>query len=191
VVETPVTGARGPALLAVAGLAAVGFLLAMSLSGRTRPMQSLVKFEAAGVMDVTPDRIDRVELTAEGRQLTLTRHRSGRWTMAAPAEGTPVDASAQSHLEMSLKFMHVAAPVRVLSREEYRGTALGEYGLDPPRYTVSLYAGGRKVLATGFGAKNPQDVLQYVRVEGRDSLYLLPVFVGREWELLARVVTGS
>ena len=49
----------------------------------------------------------------------------------------------------------------------------------------------RTVLATSFGGKNPQGVFQYVRVEGRGELYLLPVFVGREWELVAAGMTGS
>ena len=108
----------------------------------------------------------------------------------APSAGE-LAVSAASHLEMSLKFMHVTEPVRVLSRDEYQAGALGEYGLDPPRYTVSLHRAGQTVLATSFGGQNPQHVFQYIRVEGRDELYLLPLFVGREWELVAEGVAGS
>jgi len=187
-VETTVRRARGAALLAAAGLFAVGFLVVMAASGRMRPMQNLVKFEAAGLMRETPNHIDRVELTAEGRRLIFTRREPGRWAVAPSAR--ELAAGAVSHLEMSLKFMHVTAPVRVMSREEYQGEALGEYGLDPPRYTVSLHRGGQTVLATSFGGKNPQRVFQYVRVKGLDELYLLPVFVGREWELVAEGVTA-
>lgn len=181
--------ARGRALLAAAGLFAVGFLLVMVVSGRTRPTQNLVKFTAAGLMRETPDQIDRVELTAEARRSIFTRRGPGWWTVAPSAGELAV--GAVSHLEMSLKFMHVTGPVRVLSRDEYQAGALLEYGLDPPRYTVSLHRGGQTVLATSFGGQNPQQVFQYVRVEGRDELYLLPVFVGREWELVAEGVTGS
>jgi hypothetical protein len=173
---------RGGALLATASLCAVGFLLVMTLSGRTRPMQSLVKFEAAGLMRETPDRIDRVEVAAEGRRLAFIRRQS-RWTFTDPA--AEVTAGARSHLETSLRFMHVTAPVRVLSRDEYQDEALGEYGLRPPRYSVSLYEGSHAVLTTRFGGRNPQNLFQYVRVDGRDEVYLLPVFVGREWEALA------
>ncbi len=181
--------ARGRALLTAAGLFAVGFLVVMVVSGRTRPTQNLVKFGAAGLMRETPDQIDRVELTAEGRRFIFTRREPGRWTVTPSA--AELAAGAVSHLEMSLKFMHVTAPVRVMSRDEYQGEALGEYGLDPPRYAVSLHRGGRTLLAPSFGGKNPEEVFQYVRVEGRDELYLLPVFVGREWELVAKGVTGS
>ncbi len=181
--------ARGKPLLTVAGLCAVGFLLVMVVSGRTRPMQNFVRFEAAGFMREMPDQIDRVELTAEGQRLIFTRRGPGRWTVA-PSAGE-LAAGTVSHLEMSLKFMHVTGPVRVLSRDEYQPAGLREYGLDPPRYTVSLHRGPQTVLSTSFGGKNPQQIFQYVRVEGRDELYLLPVFVGREWELVAQDVTRS
>ena len=54
-------------------------------------------------------------------------------------------------------------------------------------------AKSQPVLTAGFGATNPQGLFQYVRVEGRDALYLLPVFVGREWErvLAAMNAPGS
>jgi len=106
-----------------------------------------------------------------------------------PAGG--LTTAAMAHLETSLKFMHVTAPVRVMSPGDYRANALDEYGLDPPRYTIALYAGGQRVLDTRFGRKNPQEIFQYVKVAGRDELYLLPVFVGREWELVAERVTDS
>jgi len=187
-VEATVIPRRRGILLGLAGLAAVGFLLLMVVSGRTRPMSNLVRFEASGLMRETPDVIDRVELTTAGRRLIFTRRERGRWTLGSAGE---LSAGAASHLEMSLEFMHVAAPVRVMSREEYQAEWLGQYGLDPPRYTLALHRGGRPVLATSFGERNPQQVLQYVRVEGRAELYLLPDFVGREWERVAHDATGS
>ena len=144
-------------------------------------MQNLVAFEAAGLMSEAPDRVDRVELTADGRRATLVRAASGGWRIGAGPAAADLAAGAAAHLEASIKFMHVTAPVRTLSREESQA-ALGEYGLDPPRYTVALHAGGRPLLAASFGAKNPQALFQYVQVEGRAGLYLVPVFVGQEWE---------
>src|SRR5206468_9857066 len=90
--------------------------------------------------------IDRIELTATGRRLHFVRVASGAWT----AEGGPSQVSAPlaSHLEMSLRFMHVAAPVRVMRRDEWEGVRLEEFGLDPPRYAIALHQGDRVVLAT-------------------------------------------
>ena len=144
-------------------------------------MQNLVAFEAAGLMSEAPDRVDRVELAANGRRATLVRTASGGWRVGEEAGVADVAPEVAAHLDTSVKFMHVTAPVRTLSRDEYQA-ALGEYGLDPPRYTVTLHAGGRPVLAARFGAKNPQELFQYVQVEGRAALYLVPVFVGQEWE---------
>ena len=99
--EATVRRARGRALFAAAGLVAVGFLLVMVVAGRTRPTQNLVTFEPAGLMRETPDQIDRVELTAEGRRSIFARRGSGRWTVAPSAGELAVDAV--SHLEMSLE----------------------------------------------------------------------------------------
>jgi len=182
VVAATVTRSRRRAAIVVA-LLAVGFIAAMALSGARPEGQWFVKFEATGLMRETPERIDRIELTATGRRLHFVRVGSGAWT----AEGGPSQVSAPlaSHLEMSLRFMHVAAPVRVMRRDEWEGVRLEEFGLDPPRYAIALHQGDRVVLATAFGSTNPQRVAQYVRVEGRPDLYLMPRFVGREWELVA------
>lgn len=176
--------------LAAATLFAVAFLIAMAMSGRTRPIQNLVAFEASGLMSETPDQVDHVELIADGRRATLVRSASGGWRIGAGPGAADLAAGVAAHLETSLKFMHVTAPVRTLSRHEYQA-ALGEYGLDPPRYTVALHAGGRPVLAASFGAKNPQELFQYVQVEGRAALYLVPVFVGHEWERVMDAINTS
>lgn len=162
--------------LAIAGL---GFLLVMALLGEAPRTQNLVKFEPAGLMRETPDRIERVELAAGGRHWILARAPGGGWRSGA---GVPLPAPLASHLEMSLQFMHAASPVRSMSRQEYAGESMGEFGLDPPRYVVSLLRGDRPVLVARFGRSNSQGSLQYVRVDGRDELFLLPIFVGREWE---------
>jgi hypothetical protein len=173
---------------AAAALAAVGFLLAMVLWGRAPETRNLVKFEAAGLVAQSPDRIDRVELATDRGRWALTRIGAGQWAMAP--SGAAAAAPLASHVELSLRFMHVTAPVRVLSREEYARGHLEEFGLDPPRYTVSLHRGVETVLTARFGGISPQQVLQYVRIDGRDELYLLPSFVGQEWERVARGVAG-
>jgi len=163
-------------------LAALAFLAAMALSGRTRESRQYIKFEPAGLMRETPEDIDRIELTIPSRRLVFVRV-GGRWTMPPAASASP---ELGAHLDMSLRFMHVTAPVRVMTPAEYAGEPLRDYGLDPPSYAVSLHRGNGTVLSARFGAPTPQAVLQYVQVEGRDELYLLPVFVGREWERVAQ-----
>jgi hypothetical protein len=169
------------ALPVVIGAGAVMFVGAMALTGGPRENQQLVKFRPAGIMDAAPREIDRVEIERGGRRVGFVR-RAGGW--AGDASPGPVSAAAAEHLEISLRFMHVAAPVRVMEPGEWKGTPDAEFGLAPPRYAVRLSEHGRVVLAARFGATNPQRVLQYARVDGRDQLYLMPTFVGTEWERL-------
>jgi len=62
--------------------------------------------------------------------------------------------------------------------------------LDPPRYTATLYRRGTAVLAAEFGAPNPQKVLQYMKLMGRDQVFLMSRFVGEEWEQAIREASG-
>jgi hypothetical protein len=172
---------------AVAGLA-IGFLLAMLLTGRMRESGQYVKFQPAGLAPASAEEIDEVELVVGEHRLRFRRGPGGSWLTG---DGVEVPAAARGHLDMSLRFMHATEPVRVMTADEYRGEPLREFGLDPPRYAVSLRRRTEAVLTARFGASNPQAVLQYVQVEGREDLYLLPVFVGREWEQVAEKTTGQ
>jgi hypothetical protein len=170
---------RTPGRLLTGGLAlsALGFIVVMAFTGAPRERQDRVRFEPAGVMREPPSDIDRVELLAGARRVVLVRHAGETWTH----EGEAVQSVLASHLETSLRFMHVAAPMRVLPPADWDPHP-EEFGLEPPRYAVVLSRAGQPVLTAHFGSTNPQQVGQYTRVEGRDELYLIPAFVGREWE---------
>jgi hypothetical protein len=182
VVEAKVARIGPRARWATGGALAAGFLVAMAVTGQIRESGSLVRFEAAGLMKEPPERIDRVEVETGARRFVFVRTAESAWTQAEPPAA--LRAPLASHLAMSLRFIHVTAPVRAMAREEYQGATLSEFGLEPPRYVVRLLRAGRPVLAARFGSDNPQELMQYVQVEGRDELYLLPRFVGREWEQL-------
>jgi len=47
------------------------------------------------------------------------------------------------------------------------------------------------VLGAEFGTPNPQQVLQYMKLEGRDQVFLMSRFVGEEWERALRGATGG
>jgi Domain of unknown function (DUF4340) len=178
-VATPLGRAR---ILPIAiAVAATGFLAAMALSGHLPRGGSLVPFQAAGVLPEPAEGIDRVELGTGARRTSFARVAPGRWVSAS---GDALPDPPASRLDMALRFMHVSAPIRVMTESEYAPQAMSEFGLDPPRYTVTLERQGRSVMVAAFGARNPQDVAQYVRVAGRTEVYLLPSFVGREWEAL-------
>jgi hypothetical protein len=174
------TLAQSRRLLGVAGAAlAVAFLVAMVMSGRVRDSGQLVRFVPAGVLADVPARISRIELRSNGRT----------WVFARTAEGwrrdpdqRPVQRSLAVHLDDGIKFLHVSAPVRILDRQEWAEHGLAEFGLDHPALSAVLFEDGRRLLAVDFGSPNPQKVLQYIRIEGRDEIYVMSRFIGEEWE---------
>lgn len=166
-----------------AAVFAAAVIVALALHGR-RPEPGLVRFEAAGVMlHLAPERVSEVQVAAGARRWTFTRAGTGGWTVAGAAVASRDWAS---RIESGLRFLHVSAPQRVMTRDEVAGTPPAAFGLDPPRYVVSVRAPGTEAFTLQFGAANAQGLAQYVRVAGRDELFLLPRFVGEPWE----AVTG-
>jgi hypothetical protein len=175
-------------LAPAAALLAVGLLIAMIVAGHPREDRQFVKFAPAGVMPESPEEIDRVEMTTSAGRWAFVRAPDG-WRGAS--DGRPVPSTLASRLDDSIKFMHVSAPVRVMERAEWSPIGLREFGLDPPGYTATLYHRGVVVLGAEFGTPNPQQVLQYMKLEGRDQVYLMSRFVGEEWERAIRGATGG
>jgi hypothetical protein len=161
-------------------LLAVAFIAAMVMSGREPETRWLVRSDAVGVMSERPDNVRRVELAGDGRRLAFSRAADGGW--ATEGNSHPLPEPLASELGQSIRNMHVSPPIRVISSEEYRAVGLREFGLDPPRVTVTLRDGPRVVLEARFGAPNPQKVLQYMQVRGRGDVYLMSRFVGQAWE---------
>jgi hypothetical protein len=178
--------ARRLAAPAVAVLA-VGLLVAMVVTGRVRESGQLVKFTPAGVMPEQPAEIDKVEMAAGTRRWVFERA-GGGWR---GRDGRPAPASLVTSLDFSIKFMHVSPPIRVMEREEWSLVGLREFGLDPPGYTATLYRRGTPVLGAEFGTPNPQQVLQYMKLGGRDQVYLMSRFIGQEWEKAIREAGGG
>jgi hypothetical protein len=168
---------------AAAAALAVGFLVVMALAGALPEQRQFVKFEAKGVMQAAPERINTVALRAGDRSAVFTRTPDGGW---AREDSGPLDPAIAKRLSLAVQFMNTSAPVRVLEPAEYRGTSPREFGLDHPLLSVALFEGSRPVIAAHFGGRNPDDFLQYVSVEGRRELFLLSRFVGQEWDAVAK-----
>jgi hypothetical protein len=176
----PALARPGRRLLGVGGaLLALAFLVAMALSGRVRESSQFVRFVAAGVLTEAPAQVDRIELTARDRRWVFTRA-AGAWRTEPGAR--VASKALATHLDDSIKFMHVSAPVRVMQRREWSEQGLREFGLDPPTYSAALFHGERRLLAAEFGSPNPQQVLQYMHLDGREQVYVMSRFIGQEWE---------
>jgi hypothetical protein len=163
-------------------LLAVGFLLAMILTGQLPETRQLAKFEARGVLAVPPEQVRRVELHIGEHTTTFVRLSDHTWMGGKDQEA--ISGELQEHLEQAMAFMHTSRPVRVMHRDEYHSTPLHEFGLEQPRCAVVLSDGRRVLLEASFGAYNPQELLQYMRLRGDNNLYLMSRFVGQAWEHL-------
>ena len=171
---------------ALLALLAVGFLVAMVLTGKLPETRQLVKFEARGVLTVPPEQVRRVDLHVGAHTTTFVRLSEHAWVAGKGQE--PISGELQEHLEQAIAFMHTAKPVRVMPREAYRDTPLHEFGLEQPRCAVVLSNAQRVLLEASFGAYNPQELLQYMQLSGDHNLYLMSSFVGQAWEHLGEHV---
>jgi len=168
---------------AVSAALAVGFLVLMVVVGALPEQRQFVKFEAKGVMQLDPERISTVALSAGQRSAVFMRTPDGGW---ARDNGTQLDPVVAKRLSMAVQFMNTSGPVRVLEPAEYQGTNPREFGLDNPQLSIALFEGSSPVIAAHFGGRNPDDYLQYMTVDGRRELFLLSRFVGQEWEAVAK-----
>lgn len=161
----------------VAMLALV-FLVAMVVSGAMPEQRQLVRFEAQGVLKVPSERIMRVELSRGTQRITLLRTGEKQW---ATPDGTAV-GDAGRRVSMAVQIMHNSGPVREMEAADLVGIDTAPFGLDPPKLSATLYGeGAEPVLTARFGEYNPEQYLQYMRIDGDARLYLMSRFVGGEW----------
>jgi len=176
------------ALPALSAVAAIGYLVGMVVTGALPQSRQRVQFEAKGVMALVPEKIVRADLVRGSDRAVLVRDAGGAWTRQG---GRPLDAPLAAKLALAVQYMHTAAPVRVLTSAELAGADARAFGLDRPALAVGLYAASGPVLSARFGARNPDDMLQYVAIDGRTDVVLMSRFVGEEWRAVAEGVFGA
>ena len=169
----------GSILAALAALAAVGYLAAMVVVGAMPVQRQLVRFEAKGVLTLDPDAVRRVTVTRDGQAVTLVRTGKNAWSTEA---GAAVTAAAAARLDTALKILHRSGPVREIEAGELGGVDTRPFGLDQPVLTVAVFADpADPALSARFGAINPEGILQYMRLDGSQRVYLMSRFVAAEW----------
>ena len=162
-----------------AAVLAAGVIIALAFHGR-RPDPSFVGFQAAGVMlQIAPDAVTEVAVSQGERRWRFERAISTGW---ATVPGSPLGEGVAARIDSGLRFLHASAPQRVLQPEEVAATSPSEFGLEPPRYSVSVRSPAAAPFTIEFGALSPHGLAQYARVTGRAEIFLLPSFVGEQWE---------
>ena len=120
---------------------------------------------------VDPSSVDAVTVTArDGTRMTLER-KSGRWRIVAPFP-SPADPEPVAKLIDMLTL----APIGDMRTEDelvQLHETLADFGLNPPRSTISLTAGGATSTVL-FGATTASGKESYARVEGIRNVFTLP-----------------
>jgi len=183
-VATAVTPAARRHAVPITAAVMVALIVGLALTGKRIGLREIGHFEGQGIVAARPLDIRTIEIRLDKERIAFRRQDAESWAFDRPQ---PADAPRDlaSHLETALRFMHVATPARTLDPEDYRGTELAEFGLDPPAFVVALGAADQHVIIADFGALNPARTSQYVRLVGQPRLYLLPRHVGAEWQLTA------
>lgn len=167
-----------PAVRIALAAAACAYLVVMFETGSRPTSEQFVAFEAAGVMTVTPEHVVRVTLGIGEAQRRFERRAAGWFE-----HEQPLAPGVAKRLDLAVKFLHTARPVRELAAADVRLDDPA-YGLATPTLeaTVTLDDGSDILLA--FGGHNPDASLQYLRVAPPPRIYLMSNFVGEEWDAL-------
>jgi hypothetical protein len=184
-VETALTRIPHRYVVATIGALMIGLIAGLALTG-IRPGLPKLHFEGHGIIATPPSAIVRAEIRIGAEHLGFIRSKWAPWAFDRPG-ATEVPGELASHLETALQFMHVSEPFRTLDQNEYQGASFADFGLDPPAYLISLAPDDHAPIVADFGALNPANTSQYVRLVGQSRLYLLPRHVGGEWQLTADI----
>jgi hypothetical protein len=156
---------------------ALAWLVAMVVTGAQPVQRQLVKFEAKGVLPIEPEAVQRVVLGREGREVIVVRRGEG-WALDG---GGAVEDVAATHLDTAVKMLHRSGPVREIAAGELSGVDTRPFGLEEPMVVATVAGADGKALTVRFGAINPEGFLQYMRIDGDPTVYLMSRFIGAEW----------
>jgi hypothetical protein len=167
------------AWMAAAALAAV-FIVVLAFHGE-RPEGGLARFEAAGLLVRWPV----AEMSEIDVQVGTDRRSYHRVPGGWRADGADVPTEVHERIELGLKLLHNSRPERIIHPDELADRALADFGLAPPRLSVTVRTSGGRGATVHFGGVNPLGLARYARVEGNDDVVLLSAFVAEAWERVA------
>jgi Domain of unknown function (DUF4340) len=180
-VTTPSMTRSAARFAGVAGaIAMIALIGAISLTGRW-PGGAIVlpAPDVRGILAVPPDQVARVQVSAGEKGLVFLRGSEGRWLV----NGVETEKAVSEHVDTALRMLNVSSPPRVLKPGDYSALQVADFGLDPPHLLLFVVAKNGKTSSVTFGEPTPAQNAQYVRVVGQPDLYLMPRYVGVEWEL--------
>lgn len=172
------TGAAGRFFAVAAAVLMVALIGGITLTGKWPTGEIVAPHTAKGILAIPAEQVARAEVSTGEKDMVFQHGPGGSWLV----DGTPAQKAIAEHMNDAVRLLNKSTPTRTLDPAEYTAQ-IGEFGLDPPRMLVSLFSADGKAASIAFGEATPGQNAQYVRVIGRSRLYLLPRFVGVEWQL--------
>ncbi len=171
---------RGDYARAAACVAAIIYVVAMYLAGAPPTHGNRVESDVAGLLELEPDRIVRIDVIAGDHTHTFERQADG-WQAHGDDDHGPVGPL----IETALGLLHRAAPIRLLAPEQTAGVPPAAYGLAPPSLTIRLAtdAAGETFNAT-FGNAVNDGRARYLRLHQRAEIWIVSGFVYDAWQTL-------
>jgi len=176
-------------VVAPAGVRAWGWPLAAALSAGfigllafrgERPEPGLARFAPAGLLADWPvEQVTSVDVSAGAYRRSFRRDPGGGWRPDTADADTTADLTG--HIEEGLKLLHNSGP----QRTDLASEQLAEFGLEPPRLTVTARMTGGASITIEFGGANPLGLERYARIAGRTEILLMPAFVADAWDPVA------
>jgi hypothetical protein len=163
----------------VAAAVSAGFIGLLAFEGE-RPEPGLARFAPAGLLADWPvEQVTSVDVSAGAYRRSFRRNPGGGWRPDTADADTTADLTGQ--IEEGLKLLHNSGPERTdLANEQ-----LAEFGLEPPRLTVTARMTGGAGITIEFGGANPLGLERYARIAGRTEILLMPAFVADAWDPVA------
>ena len=124
------------------------------------------------VFALDKSKVKELDLATAGGPAVHLAKEAESWRVTAPPPEVAADSGEAEALLSSLESLEVQEVVT-----ESPG-ALGEYGLDPPRSTVSvLLQGASEPLKLMLGERTPDGAALYAKVPSRARVFTVPAFV--------------
>jgi len=120
---------------------------------------------SAPLLEGPANRIDRVEITADGQQLVCERIEN-RWRLVEP-RGL---AMSNDLLDATLETLTSTPPIESISDDDVK---LSDFGLDPPALVFRAWSGERELGELLLGDRNPTRTAAYAGRKGETKVYVI------------------
>ncbi|MDR3467570.1 MAG: DUF4340 domain-containing protein [Xanthobacteraceae bacterium] len=159
-------------------LLAAAFLATFAFVGE-RPRPGSEPFKPQGLLSTwRMEDVTSVRIGKGTEQRSFARDPGGPWR--STEEDVRPELAAQ--IEAGLRLLRNSASERDFSPEELGGRSLSEFGLEPPKLILTARTAGGTTATIAFGDINPLGLTQYVRMDGRRDIAMLPSYVGTSWD---------